>query len=160
MENNQIISYKQKYLKYKMKYIQLKTQIGGDLLSEICGIWETWGAVTQSKHQDGWFLSPTPRKDNDTHIHLYSDGSYTYKIFGSHHPSIDVNGDDCNYYSIYIDHESDADGCRLFEPTIMEAEPPHFASEWVNFMYNNLQELIKLNSEDSESSGSDMDTDE
>jgi len=156
------MDFKQKYLKYKMKYIQLKNQIGGNLQSEIVDIWKKSGAVTQSKHQDGWFLSPTKKKDNDTHIHLYSDGSYTYKVNGSHTPSIDINGDDCDYYSIYEGHVEDEHGCRMFEPTIREVDIPKDASEWVDFMYSNLQELIKSKSEDSdsESSGSDMDTDE
>jgi len=134
------VEYKQKYLKYKQKYLDLKNHIGGKRGKrkatplEIKEAWEAKGLkVTESSNQDGWFLHYSNEKNNGTHIHLYTDGSYTYKIHNDHQPSI-ADGDDCDYYTIdgWKDYD-DGFGCRSFELNTARHQEAEY---WVNFLYN------------------------
>ncbi len=138
------MDYYSKYLKYKTKYLELKKQIGGYNATpqQIVDMWKSGGyLVTWSDNQDGWFLNYSNFKDSNTHIHLYTDGSYTYKINGYHQPSQNV-GDRCNYYTINHYQAKDAYGCRLFEPNIAHLEEGEIfegnALQWSQFLLASL----------------------
>ena len=134
--------FKSKYLKYKNKYLELKKLIGGAVTPD--DIQKEWSknnnTVTQSDNQDGWFLSWGGKKNNKTHIHLYSDGSYTYKIDEIHIPQNEITGNGyCNYYSIHKNHQKDKHGCRYYEP--LEDNAPTTANDWFKFMFASFSKL-------------------
>jgi len=128
------MDFKEKYLKYKAKYLELKKKIGGYITAmQIAQYWEEQGlAVWSSAGQDGFYLSFTNNRDFNNHIHLYSDGSYTYKIDDLHYPSRDREGAAANFFSIYHNHPPDEFGIRLYENDRINDN----VADWAYFLYN------------------------